>query len=102
MATLAPPSVNTSATWLDVSYHERDRAKAFGARWDQQEMRWYAPPFTYLQPLRRWMPSARIYLDTAFEDKEEVKGLGARWDPRERKWYITEGMELGLFSQWLS
>ncbi|MDX2296671.1 MULTISPECIES: DUF5710 domain-containing protein [Streptomyces] len=29
--------------WLDVSYAEKDRAKAAGARWDPAAKRWYAP-----------------------------------------------------------
>lgn len=30
-------------TWLDVSFHEKDEAKAAGARWDPSARRWYAP-----------------------------------------------------------
>ncbi len=29
--------------WLDVPYEEKDAAKAGGARWDPQALRWYAP-----------------------------------------------------------
>lgn len=30
-------------TYLSVPFHEKDQAKALGARWDTQEKKWYAP-----------------------------------------------------------
>ena len=29
--------------WLDVSFAEKEQAKAAGARWDREAKRWYAP-----------------------------------------------------------
>jgi len=42
--------------WLDVPYREKDSAKAFGARWDPQARRWYAPR-SGMRTLDQWMPS---------------------------------------------
>lgn len=41
--------------WLSVLYHQKDSAKAAGARWDPQARRWYAPRpgMTALDP---WLP----------------------------------------------
>lgn len=44
---------------LDVPYEEKDQAKRFGARWDPDSRRWYAPDGADLEGLARWDPSAR-------------------------------------------
>jgi Domain of unknown function (DUF5710) len=35
--------MTSERVWLDVSYQEKDEAKALGARWDAAAKRWYAP-----------------------------------------------------------
>jgi exodeoxyribonuclease VII large subunit len=48
----------TSPTRIDlrVPYAQKEEAKAFGARWDQGNQTWYAPPGTNLEHLKRWLP----------------------------------------------
>jgi exodeoxyribonuclease VII large subunit len=48
----------TSPTRIDlrVPYAQKEDAKAFGARWDQGNQTWYAPPGTNLENLKRWLP----------------------------------------------
>jgi hypothetical protein len=41
--------------WLDVSFGDKDTAKAAGARWDAAERRWYAPQ-PGMPGLDRWTP----------------------------------------------
>ena len=43
-------------TWLNVSFKEKDEAKAAGAKWDRDEKRWYAPVGADLAPLAKWLP----------------------------------------------
>lgn len=52
----SPPS--SSPTYLNVSYAEKDKAKALGARWDPNRRSWYAP--AGLDPLifETWLPAA--------------------------------------------
>jgi exodeoxyribonuclease VII large subunit len=46
----------TSRIDLNVPYAQKEEAKAFGARWDQGNQTWYAPPGTNLENLKRWLP----------------------------------------------
>jgi hypothetical protein len=41
---------------LNVPFHEKDEAKAVGARWDPQRKLWYAPDSTDTTPLLKWIP----------------------------------------------
>jgi exodeoxyribonuclease VII large subunit len=52
----------TSTTRVDlkVPYAEKDQAKFQGARWDQVNQTWYAPPGTDLENLMRWMPAGQL------------------------------------------
>lgn len=45
-------------TYLNVTYHDKDRAKALGAKWDNGARRWYAPDGTDLSPLSEWIPTS--------------------------------------------
>ncbi|MFC4943315.1 DUF5710 domain-containing protein [Pseudonocardia sp. GCM10023141] len=53
------PSRSGEGVWLDVPYADKDAAKSFGARWDQQVKRWYdpRPPTAGLQ---RWAALAEV------------------------------------------
>jgi exodeoxyribonuclease VII large subunit len=41
---------------LKVPFAEKDLAKFQGARWDQANQTWYAPPGADLERLKRWLP----------------------------------------------
>jgi hypothetical protein len=42
---------------LRVAFADREEAKGFGARWDADAKKWYAPPGTDLKPLKPWLPT---------------------------------------------
>jgi len=60
--------------WLEVSYGQKDDAKAAGARWDPQARRWYAPRpgMTALDP---WLPLAPLPEVLPGEDRTLGSGL---------------------------
>ena len=41
---------------LNVPFHEKDEAKALGARWDPQRRLWYVPDNIDASSLRKWIP----------------------------------------------
>jgi hypothetical protein len=41
---------------LNVPFHEKDEAKALGARWDPQRRLWYVPDNIDSSPLLKWIP----------------------------------------------
>jgi Domain of unknown function (DUF5710) len=41
---------------LNVPFHEKDEAKALGAKWDPQRRIWYAPGNLDSARLRKWLP----------------------------------------------
>ena len=45
---------------LNVPYPERQQASANKARWDKVARTWYAPPFTPLGPLMKWIPEGAL------------------------------------------
>ncbi|MFI9194126.1 DUF5710 domain-containing protein [Streptomyces californicus] len=61
-------------TWLDVSYGEKDAAKAAGARWDGTARRWYAPPGKEAA-LQEWAPAPDVPDLLPGEDRALGQGL---------------------------
>jgi exodeoxyribonuclease VII large subunit len=59
----------TSPTRIDlrVPYAQKEEAKAFGARWDQGNQTWYAPPGTNLEHMKKWLSDGVLV-----EDKQPV------------------------------
>merc|ERR1711998_124717 len=87
--------------WLDTPFHEKDDAKARGAKWDDDKKKWFAPPDADLAKLQRWNPAARVYLRCPFTQKDDAKRLGARWDRDKNAWFVTPDMDPAPFAQWL-
>ena len=44
-------------TFLNVSFKQKDRAKALGARWDPEAGQWYVPAGIALTAFGEWLPS---------------------------------------------
>lgn len=59
------PGSGGERTWLNVSYEEKDQAKAVGAKWDRDVKRWYAPEGTDLEKLKKWIPEEQTSLETS-------------------------------------
>lgn len=45
-------------TYLDVPFHQKDVAKALGARWDPAARKWYAPAGVELMRFDAWLPAS--------------------------------------------
>ena len=86
--------------YLECPYHEKEEVKALGARWDNTQRRWYAPPGIDLKPLFPWMKE-RYYLRCGKEDQKIIEELGAKYDPTICNYYILDTMDKEPFSQWL-
>lgn len=43
-------------TYLEVPFHEKDAAKAKGARFDMAIKKWYCPDGVDLQNFSKWLP----------------------------------------------
>jgi hypothetical protein len=43
---------------LNVPFHEKDQAKALGARWDPGRKLWYVPNNVDSSPFNKWIPAA--------------------------------------------
>ncbi len=58
----------TERTYLTTSFKEKDRVKAFSARWDSSAGKWYVPTGLDLVPFATWLPSgaANTELDNSF------------------------------------
>lgn len=82
------------ATYLDVPFDDKDKAKSLGARWDPAKKSWYVPKGADTSAFASWISGdgaksvSRIYLDIAYEDKDRAKQAGARWDADKRQWYM--------------
>jgi hypothetical protein len=66
---------------LDVSYQEKDEAKAAGARWDGGARRWYAPPGKEVA-LTKWAASPAVPDLLPGEDRSLGQGLFVDLVPR--------------------
>lgn len=44
-------------TYLQVSFKDKDAAKALGARWDGAQRQWYVPEGRELAPFSSWLPA---------------------------------------------
>nr|WTB28623.1 DUF5710 domain-containing protein [Streptomyces sp. NBC_00830] len=67
--------------WLDVTYEEKDDAKEAGARWDNSERRWFAPPGRE-EALKRWAAAPDIPGLLPGEDRTLGAGLFVDLVPR--------------------
>ena len=87
--------------YLECPYHEKERVKEHGARWDNILRRWYAAPGTDLKPLAPWIKE-RIYLRcSSIEDRGTIENLGAKYDTTISGYYILDDTEKEPFARWL-
>lgn len=49
------PSVRDIRLYLNVSYDEKDHARALGAKWDPARRLWYVPAGTPTSPFEAWI-----------------------------------------------
>lgn len=53
--TTSAPAATGEKTYLAVSKAEKDEAKALGARWDKDAVKWYVPAGTDTAPFAKWL-----------------------------------------------
>ena len=87
--------------YLDCPYHQKEQVKDLGARWDNTERRWYAPPGINLELLAPWIKE-RIYLRcSTAEDQGTIESLGANYDTSLCQYYILDDADKEPFTLWL-
>ena len=87
--------------YLECPYHEKEQVKELGARWDNIQRRWFAPPGTDLRPLIPWIKE-RIYLRcSSVEDRGAIENLGAKYDTTISGYYILGDSDKEPFARWL-
>jgi phage/plasmid primase-like uncharacterized protein len=120
-----PPKIADKLTLLNVSYQEREEAKALGARWDAQKDSWYVPKGVDLNKFERWIapdkgpdmpqdktPDAKkspsvetdlgiTVLRVPYAEKDAASSLGARWDTRNKFWFVPKNMDPAPFQKWI-
>jgi putative DNA primase/helicase len=107
-------SSQSSKTWIDVPYPQKDEAKALGARWDRQEQSWYVPAGVDPAPFARWTPATapqarlkpppatppRQYLAVPYGERVAAKAAGAVWDKAAKSWYAGPKADLSKLRRW--
>ncbi len=98
------PELCGEKVYLDVSWEEKDKAKALGATWDMKVKAWCARPGTDLKPLGNWIPDSerervkarmvnmegdRVALNVPYEDRQTAKEMGAFWDDQQKSWMVS-------------
>lgn len=58
-------------TFLTVPYKEKEQAKKFGAKWDNESKLWFAPEGTDLTPLMAWIPEKALAPEVSMAPQEE-------------------------------
>jgi hypothetical protein len=78
------PLLAKEKTWLNVSFNDKTKAKAFGAKWDREEKRWYAPEGANLNALGQWLssqdkaPAVKSVLNPLEEFRQTLLAAGLR------------------------
>jgi putative DNA primase/helicase len=112
-----PREEKAERTYINVSFKEKDEAKALGARWDRQERSWYVPPGADTTPFAKWMGKAseanqspenqkaaapaRQYLAVPYGERKAAKAAGAQWDKAAKSWYVGSGADTDKLQRWL-
>jgi putative DNA primase/helicase len=118
------PTVNDAdqakKTYLDVPYHQKDEAKALGARWDRQEQSWFLPAgIKDIAPFAQWARNAdtaaperptqpekqgtqeRQYLAVPYGERAAAKAAGALWDKAAKSWFAGAKADKSRLQRWL-
>jgi putative DNA primase/helicase len=118
------PAVNDAdqakKTYLDVPYHQKDEAKALGARWDRQEQSWFLPAgIKDAAPFAQWARQTdsaapegqakpekqrtqeRQYLAVPYGERAAAKAAGALWDKAAKSWFASAKADKSRLQRWL-
>jgi exodeoxyribonuclease VII large subunit len=67
----------STKTWLNVPFKEKDDAKLYGARWDRDERKWFAPANVDLTPLKKWCPP-EVFVGAPEPEETGLESKGIR------------------------
>lgn len=70
--------------YLEVPFHQKDRAKELGAKWDSAMGKWYAPHRTDLHLFQEWWPAVLSKELAALHDKKPAKARRTKSRKKER------------------
>lgn len=116
----AVETANNDRLYLNVSFKEKEEAKALGAKWDRQEKSWYIPADADTTPFANWLKkeeetmhapepeaiqqrrdSERLYLAVPYVERKEAKAAGAKWDSIAQSWYAGPEADMERLKKWL-
>lgn len=89
-----------------VSFHNKDEAKQYGAKWDINKKFWYIEEDNKnIEKLNELMKKGSVipsenkksdekkhYIKVSYAKKGEAKAFGAKWDPVVKSWYYTDSI----------
>ncbi|WP_322075499.1 zincin-like metallopeptidase domain-containing protein [Burkholderia cenocepacia] len=113
-------------TYINVTFKEKNEAKALGARWDGQERSWYVPAGVDPAPFAKWAqgaattaadgsqavaptqsptqerkpPQGREYLAVPYGERQAAKAAGAEWDKIAKSWYVGPQADAAALERW--
>lgn len=114
-------------TYIQVPYHEKDEAKALGAKWDRQKLSWYVPNGANADAFAKWARGAaaadtgapdagqtvqegaaqsrkdhqeREYLAVPYGERIAAKAAGAEWDKVAKSWYAGPKADMEKLARW--
>lgn len=101
--------------YFTIPYDDKDLAKEYGGRWDNEERMWYACQKSVAENMKqKWtvatasakgstgsstgsstsdapmVAGKRVYFTIPYDDKELAKEVGGRWDSEHRMWYACQ------------
>lgn len=113
-------------TFIDVSFKQKEEAKALGAKWDRQEQSWYVPANVDAAPFAKWTKGAataaadapepaqaiqvptesqkpaqeRQFLAVPYGEHVAAKAAGAMWDKAAKSWYAGPKADMPKLERW--
>lgn len=88
---------------LNIPFHNKDKAKELGARWDNNHKYWYVNTKYVESEIIEQMRTLegeeqvqqsdikkKIYVKIPYDKKDKAKQLGARWDASMKSWYYFD------------
>lgn len=100
--------------YFTIPYDDKDLAKEYGGRWDNEQRMWYACQKSIAENMKqKWtvatasakgstgpvsssksdapmVDAKRVYFTIPYDDKDLAKEFGGRWDSEHRMWYACQ------------
>lgn len=102
---------NNNKTYINISYDNKDVAKSYGAKWDNNKKSWYYDDTItdeYIDKINNLETSTnksfindlsskqndtqKNYINISYQKKNLAKSYGAKWDTVVKKWYYLNDL----------